>query len=323
VPLDPQAQALLDQRAALDDPPLHHMTAADARAAVNASIDTVTPREAVATVEDREIPGPHGPIPVRIYIPEGPGPFPILMYFHGGGWVVCSIETHDAWSRHIANKISCVVVSVDYRQAPEHKFPAAVDDCYVATQWAAAHGASFNGDGSRLAVAGDSAGGTLSAAVCLLAREQGGPALAYQVLITPATDYYDLDLPSYRDNATGYGMDTADVVWLMDLYLPSDVNRDDPRAFPLRAKDHSGLPPAMVITAEYDSLRDDGDLYAAHLREAGVPVIWARYEGMIHNFPLAYAALDRGEQAVDEMASVLRSAFGLPGAKGTSLDERP
>lgn len=295
MPLDPQARVLLDREAALGKPLLHQMTVAEARASINAAIDTTTPREEVAEIEDREIPGPHGPIPLRLYTPAGSGPFPILLYFHGGGWVVCGIETHDAWSRHIANKIGCIVVSVGYRQAPEHPFPAAVDDCYAAVQWAAAHGASFQGDGSRLAVAGDSAGGNLSAVVCLLARDRGGPSLAYQVLITPATDYYNLDLASYRDNATGYGMDTADVIWLMDLYLPRDVDRDDYRAFPLRAKDHRGLPPAMVITAEYDSLRDDGDLYAARLQDAGVPVIWTRYDGMTHNFPLAYAELDRGE----------------------------
>ncbi len=312
MPLDLQAQALLARRTALADPPLHTMTATDARAVINSSIDTATPREDVAAVENREITGQHGPIPVRIYTPEGQGTFPILMYFHGGGWVVCSIETHDAWSRHITNMIGCIVVSVEYRQAPEHMFPAAVDDCYAATQWAATHAASFNGDGRRIAVAGDSAGGTLATVVCLLARDQDGPTLAYQVLITPATDYYNLTLPSYRDNASGYGMDTADMIWLMDLYLPPDVDRDDPRAFPLRAKDLTGLPPAMVITAEFDTLRDDGDLYAARLQEAGVSVIWARYEGMIHNFPLAYAVLDRGEQAVADIASALRSALGLP-----------
>jgi len=151
-------------------PPL--WTATDARAAIEASIDTVTPREDVAAVDNREIPGPHGPIPVRVYTPVGRGPFPILLYFHGGGWVVCSIETHDAWSRHITNKIGCVVVSANYRQAPEHQFPAAVDDCFAATEWAATHAASLNGDGGRIAVAGDSAGGTLAAVVCLLAVER-------------------------------------------------------------------------------------------------------------------------------------------------------
>ena len=311
MPLDPQAKALLDQRAASGEPQLHRMTVAQARATIEASIDRVTPRETVAGVEDREAPGPHGPIPVRIYTPEGAGPFPILLYFHGGGWVVCSIETHDAWCRHICNRIGCLVVSVDYRLAPEYLFPAAVDDCFAAAQWVSLHGASFNGDGSRLAVAGDSAGGTLSAVVCLLARDQGGPKIAYQVLITPATDYYNLDLPSYRDNAEGFGMDTADVIWLMDLYLPPTVDRDDPRAFPLRALDLQGLPPAMVITAEYDSLRDDGDLYAARLQNAGVPVIWAPYDGMIHNFPLDYEVLTQGEKAVEAIASALRSAFGL------------
>jgi acetyl esterase len=288
------------------------MTPAEARAAIEAGIDRVTPREAVARVEDREIPGPHGPIPVRIYTPEGDGPFPVLVYFHGGGWVVCSIETHDAWCRHLTNSISCVVVSVHYRQAPEYPFPAAVDDAFAAVQWAATEAASFYGDGSRLAVAGDSAGGNISAAVALIARDQGGPKLVYQVLITPATDYYDLEQPSYRDNAVGYGMDTADVVWLMDLYLPSDVDRNDARAFPYRAADHRDLPPAMIITAEYDSLRDDGDRYAATLRDAGVPVVWAPYQGMTHNFPLAYAVLDQGEAAVKAMAVALRAAFGLP-----------
>ncbi len=268
MPLDPQAKALLDQRAALNEPPLNQMDPAAARAAVEAGIDRTTPREAVAKIEDREIPGPHGPIPIRIYTPEGPGPFPILVYFHGGGWVVCSIETHDAWSRHITNMIGCIVVAVNYRQAPEDPFPAAVDDAFAAVQWAAANGASFDGDGSRLAVAGDSAGGNLSAAVALIARDQGGPKLAYQVLITPGTDYYNLDQPAYKDNAVGYGMDTADIIWLMDLYYPAGTDRNDPRAFPVRAKDHSGVAPAMVITAEYDSLRDDGDLYAAKLRDA-------------------------------------------------------
>jgi acetyl esterase len=312
MPLDPQAKALLDQRAAVGDPPLHQMDPVAARAAVEAGIDRVTPRENVAKIEDREIPGPHGPIPIRIYTPEGSGPFPILVYFHGGGWVVCSIETHDAWSRHITNTIGCIVVAVNYRQAPEDPFPAAVDDAFAAVQWAAANGASFNGDGSRLAVAGDSAGGNLSAAVALIARDQGGPKLAYQVLITPGTDYYNLDQPAYKENAVGYGMDTADIIWLMDLYYPAGTDRNDPRAFPVRAKDHSGVAPAMVITAEYDSLRDDGDIYAAKLRDAGVPVVWAPYEGMTHNFLLNYAVMDRAEEAVKAMAAALREAFGLP-----------
>ena len=312
MPLDPQARALLDRQASQATRPLHQMTPSEARAAVEAGIDRVTPREAVAGVGDREIPGPYGPIPLRIYTPEGPGPLPILVYFHGGGWVVCSIETHDAWCRHITNSIGCIVVSVGYRQAPEYPFPAAVGECVSAVQWAATHGTSFGGDGSRLAVAGDSAGGNLAAAVALITRDQGGPRLAYQVLITPATAYYDLEQPAYRDNAAGYGMDTADVIWLMDLYVPRASDRDDPRAFPYRAADHRGLAPAMVITAEYDSLRDDGDRYAATLRDAGVSVDWAPYRGMTHNFPLAYATLDQGEAAIRAMAAALRAAFGLP-----------
>ncbi len=308
MPIDPQVQALLDAQSAAGNPPLNTMTVAAARAAAQTPEPEVVP-EAVAVVDARSIPGPGGKIPVCLYRPKGPDPLPVLVYFHGGGFVLGHLDTYDPWCRHLANRVPCLVVSVDYRLAPEHPFPAAVDDSVAATEWVAAHAASVGGDSGRLAVAGDSAGGNLAAVVSQVARDRGAPALAYQVLLCPATDHYDGGTPSYQAYATGCGMTRDDVVWLFDHYYPSTVDRDDARAFPLQARDVGGLPPGLVITAEYDVLRDEGERYASRLREAGVPTIVSRYDGMVHNFQFSYEALDSARRAVDEIVAALRTAF--------------
>ena len=305
--LDPQAQEMLAKDAALGEPPLREMTPAQARAAVEAGIDRTTPRESVAAVEDREIPGPGGSIPVRIYTPKGAGPFPILLYFHGGGWVVCSIETHDAWCRHLTNRIGCIVVSVNYRQAPEHPFPAAVDDCLAVAQWAATHGVSFGGDGSRLAVGGDSAGGNLAAGVSLLARDRGGPAIAYQLLIYPVADY-NFETGSYRACAEGYMLTRDEMQLYWELYLTQPSDGANGYASVLRA-DLAGLPPALVITAEYDPLRDEGNALAEKLRDAGVPVEHICYPGMIHGFFNVGTMVTLGDEAVEKAARSLATAL--------------
>ena len=315
MPLDPQARAVLDQMAAAGGPPLNTLSAAQAREVMIALATMGGDPEPVGRVEDREATGPNGAIPVRIYTPTGGGPFPVLVYFHGGGWVLGSIETHDTVCRSLANAADCVVVSADYRLAPEHKFPAAADDCYAATHWVTANAASFNADPERIAVGGDSAGGNLAAVVALMARDRGEPALAYQLLIYPATDYLP-DTPSYRENAEGYLLTRDDMVWFWNHYLRDEADGKNPYASPLRAASLRGLPPALVITAEFDPLRDEGEMYAARLREAGVAADVIRYDGMIHGFVSMAAVLERGRDAVQRAAAELRSRFA--GRHGSS-----
>jgi acetyl esterase len=210
MPLDPQAQAYLDQMAALNAPPLHTLSPELIRQATSMQLAMYGEPEPVANVENRVIPGPAGDIPVRIYTPSGNGPFPVLVFFHGGGWVICNLDTHDNICRNLTNQTPCIVVSVDYRLAPEHKFPAAPEDCYAATRWVAGNAAQLNGDPSRLALGGDSAGGNLTAVVAQMARDQGGPQLVFQLMIYPATDFKANTL-SMEENARGYGLERQDI----------------------------------------------------------------------------------------------------------------
>ncbi len=309
MPLDPQVQAFLDQIAASGAPPIHTLSVEAARNLALQDIPQLSEGpEAVKQVENREIPGPAGSIPIRIYTPEGEGPLPLLVYFHGGGWVVCNLETHDALCRRLANEGSCIVVSVDYRLAPEHKFPAAVEDCYAATQWVANNASALNGDPTRIAVGGDSAGGNLAAVVTLLARDQGGPSLLFQLLIYPVTDYHTPGTPSYQENAEGYYLTREDMFWFWDLYLNNEAEARHPHASPLLAESLQGLPPALVITAEYDVLRDEGERYAQRLQGAGVPVVLKRYDSMIHGF-FDIGPFESGPQAIKEAMALLREAF--------------
>ncbi len=309
MPLDPQIQAYLDQMAAMNMPPIHTMTPEQVRMgiAMQLAMESIE-QEQVARVENRTIPGPAGEIPVRIYTPQGNGPFPALVFFHGGGWVICNLDTHDGICRSLANGAGCVVVSVDYRLAPEHKFPAAPEDCYAATQWVAENAAELNVDASHIAVGGDSAGGNLTAVVAQMARDRGGPHLVFQLLIYPATDFR-MNTPSIEENATGYFLTKDDMIWFTNHYLNSEEDKTNPLASPLLARDLSGLPPALIITAQYDPLRDEGELYGQKLREAGVPVTVSRYEGVIHGF-FGSIPSDKGKQAEAEASAALRVAFG-------------
>jgi acetyl esterase len=241
-------------------------------------------------------------------VPQGEKPLPVVVYFHGGGWVIGSIETHDAPCRELANRSGAIVVSVEYRMAPEHPFPAAPEDCYAATAWVADHAAEFGGDPARLAVAGDSAGGNLAAVVALMTRERNGPPLRFQLLIYPAVDAR-MGYASIDENSTGYFLTKADMHWFYGHY---GADPSDWRASPLLAPDHSGLPPALVLTAEYDPLRDEGEAYARKLQEAGVPVTLRRYDGQIHGFTIMTAAVDRACEAVNQAAADLRQALVTP-----------
>jgi len=232
----------------------------------------------------------------------------VLVYFHGGGWVVGSIETVDASCRSLANLAGCIVVSADYRLAPEHKFPAAADDCYAAIRWAALHTASFHGDPGRMAVGGESAGANLAAVAALMAQERGSTPLVLQLLMYPVLDY-SFDRPSHKENGEGYFLTTDMMLWFWRQYLNSDADGESHLASPLRARFLSGVAPAAIFTAEFDPLRDEGAAYAAKLREAGVPVTYKCCEGLIHGFMGMAKVVEPARKAMEEAAATLRAAF--------------
>jgi acetyl esterase len=307
--LDPQTKAVLEEGARAGFPPPHQVPPAVARCNLRARrAMAVGTLEKVEKLEDRTAPGPAGPIPVRIYTPTGQSSLPVLVYFHGGGWVLGDLDSHDGICRALANGAGCLVVSVDYRLAPEAKFPAAPDDCYAATVWTAEHAASLGGDPRRIAVGGDSAGGNLAAVVALMSRDKGGPELCFQLLICPIIDR-DFATASYRDNAEGYGLMRADMEYAWKHYLRSDADAQNPYAAPLRAKDLAALPPGVVITAGYDVLRDEGEAYARRLQEAGVKVELARYPTLVHGFFGMAAVVDGARRGVQATCATLRAAF--------------
>jgi acetyl esterase len=308
MPLDPQVQILLKLRASFGTPALTSGSVAEVRQYLLEMQKLAGKPEPVAKVEDRKLPESAGNLAVRIYTPQGSGPFPILVYFHGGGFICGDLNSFDSQCRALTNRVGCLVVSVDYRLAPEHPFPAAVEDAYAAIEWVADHAEEIGGDATRLAVGGDSAGGNLAAVVSLMARDRGKPALIYQVLIYPVTDA-TMSSASYEENGEGYGLTTAMSRWFNNQYLPSDVDRKNPYISPLWAPDLKNLPPTLVITAEFDPLRDEGEMYAARLKEAGVKVESSRYDGMIHGFFQMTGALNGGKKAIEQIAAALRAAF--------------
>ncbi|QQK76944.1 alpha/beta hydrolase [Salicibibacter cibarius] len=305
MPLDPQAKTVLDflsQGASLETLPLE-----EARASFEKLSATAQP-EFVENVEDRTIPGPDGDIPIRIYNPFTEGAHPALIFYHGGGWVVGSIETHDSLCRSLANLAQCIVISVDYRLAPEHKFPKAVEDAYAAAEWVAENGADIHVDTGHIAVGGDSAGGNLATVTAMIAKEKGGPSLSYQVLFYPSTGA-GIPSESQRENGKGYFLTTDMMTWFAGKYFETFDELQNPYAVPLKAEDLSGLPPALVITAEFDPLRDEGKAYADELEKAGVDVVHSCYDGMIHGFVSMVAFISKGTEAIEQAAEALRGAF--------------
>ncbi len=314
MPLDPQVQAIRDQLERENAPRLYTMSIPAARAADLAAVRAgAGDAEPVARVANRVIPGPATDLPIRIYWPDRAGPCPLLVYFFGGGWSLGTIDTCDGVCRQLTNAAGCVTIAAGYRLAPEHKFPAAVHDCHAATSWVASHAAEFGADPARLAVGGDSAGGNLVAAVTLLARDQGGPAIIHQLLVYPNTDY-QAENPSMRAGTDPYLFNVTAVEWYWGMYLASSEHGTNPLASPLRAADLAGLPPATVITAEYDPLRDEGEAYAARLADAGVGVELTRYEGMIHGFFTMSGVLDQARNAVMHAARRLSESFATASA---------
>jgi acetyl esterase len=310
MPIDPKAEYLLKKMAEMGMKPLSGMSPEEARQMILNSMRDAGPTRPVASVADRMIPGPAGDLVIRVYSPHGTGPFPLLVFFHGGGFVLGDINSHDPICRELCEGAGCVVMSVEYRLAPENKFPAATDDALAAIRWAAEHASHMGADPERIAVAGDSAGGTLSAVTALRIRDQGGPPLCGQLLIYPATDFYKPGTPSLRENS-GYFITIEDMEWFMNHYLNDESEADNPYAFPMRAEDLSNLPPALVITGECDPLRDEGEMYAARLKSAGVPVRLIRYEGMIHGFFNFVGLLEQSGEAMYEACSWLKDVFSV------------
>ena len=306
--LAPEIKALLDRQAAAGRPPLERQSVAQARAfhledAAALNGEAV----AVAAVTDRVVPGPAGELPVRVYTPEGQAPFPIVVFFHGGGWVVGTLDSYDPLCRALAAAVPAVVVSVGYRLAPEHRWPAAAEDAYAATLWASRNAAELGGAQHRLAVAGDSAGGNLAAVVTLGARDRGGPAIAFQLLVYPALDAAGTSA-SWRAYAEGFHLTAAGMRWYWDHYL-GGADGTAPDASPLRAAFVGGLPPALVIGAEHDVLRDEGEAYAARLRQAGVAATASRYGGMVHGFFRWRAVTATAGTALGEAAAAVAAAL--------------
>lgn len=308
--IDPQIEALLKELQRRGIPPVHTLSPAEARNTRNAVfMEFGGPPTPLPRVEDIMIPGPGAMIPARVYVPQGQEPFPVLVYFHGGGWVVGNLDTHDSVCRSLARATPCLVVSVDYRLAPEYRFPAAVEDAYAATWWIAQQAGRLQGDSGRVAVGGDSAGGNLATVVCHLSRDRGGPDLRYQLLIYPVTNLASFDTHSYRRHGQGYILTRDAMVYYRSHYLAAEADGRNPLASPLLAPDLSHLPPAFVLTAEYDVLTDEGKAYALGMKQAGVPVRELCVEGAIHAFFSLSGVLDLAREAVNTTAATLREAL--------------
>lgn len=310
--LDPQAQALLDLIRQRNIPSTHELSPADARAAYRDRRGYSQPAPPdVASVRDVAVPGPLGDIMLREYRPAGSAPgqvLPALVYYHGGGWVIGDLDTHDVLCRELANGAGCAVYAVDYRMGPEHRFPAAVDDALAATRWVFDQASTLAVDPARVALGGDSAGGNLAAVVALALRDTAGaPRPVFQLLIYPATDMHP-DTPSHAENGDGYLL-TRDVIAYFQSHYLDASQRPDWRASPLLAANHAGLPPALVLTAGYDPLRDEGRAYADTLSAAGVPTQYVCFSRQIHGFILMGRIIDEANTAVRLCADALRHAF--------------
>jgi acetyl esterase len=304
--LDPTVRLVLEAAEAEGTPPLESFSPAEARKLAAESMKLLGGTlEPVRSIENLRIPGPDCEIPIRIYTPESQAPRPALVYFHGGGWVVCDLDTHDVVCTAIAHRAGAVVIAVDYRLAPEHKFPAAVIDSYAATAWVASNAEQLGIDPKRMSVGGDSAGGNLAAVVSLKSRDEDGPAIALQAMVYPVTDLSSFATPSYQEFGENHFLTKKEMEWFREHYLRSMEDARDPHASPLLALDLSALPPALIITAECDPLRDEGAAYAKRLADDGVPVTYTCYPGMIHPFFSLSGVIPQAFDAIQQVADAV------------------
>ncbi|MBX3300575.1 MAG: alpha/beta hydrolase [Nitrospira sp.] len=317
---DRDMAAVLEELQALNPKPIVSLSAEEARVqptpadaviALLEARDRSTAPLAIGRAKNQTIPGPGGPLPIRIYTPQGTGPFPVIVYYHGGGWVIGTIDTYDASARELAKATRAIVVAVEYRKAPEHKFPAAHEDAYAAYQWVLRHAERFGGDPSMVAVAGESAGGNLAAAVCLMARARGDVLPVHQALIYPVAGY-DFNTPSYRENAQAKPLDKPMMAWFFEKYLREPADGKNPWIDLVNAPNVSGLPSATIITADIDPLRSEGKRYADRLFDAGVPVMYRNFEGVTHEFFGMGAVVSEARQAVQLVADGMNWSFDDP-----------
>ncbi|HEY3277008.1 MAG TPA: alpha/beta hydrolase [Syntrophorhabdaceae bacterium] len=309
--IDPETKAFLEAARKAELPPLSRETYVERRRFVDVmALKTSPSLKGIKSREDRTIHGSEGEIPVRVYTPEGEGPFPVLLFFHGGGWVVGSLAMEEHVCLALAEKTPCLVLSVDYRLAPEHPFPAGLHDCYDAFLWARAEAHTFGGDGERIALSGESAGANLAAALTLLARDRGVPAAALQVLFNPVTDLTSFNTASHRKFARGFILSLEDMEATRSLYVPREEDLSDPYVSPLCARSLRGLPSALVITSGFDPLRDEGEAYAKRLKDEGVQVRLIRYKDTIHGFIYFLRSSENTKDALKAASDALREAFG-------------
>jgi acetyl esterase len=311
MPLDPLVKAFLDQLAAAPGPKMWEMTPTDARAAFAVMMQLVGPKDVpIGKVENMTALREGGDIPLRVYTPVAAGgdPLPALVYFHGGGFVIGDLETHDGLCRMFANEGGFRVIAVDYRLSPEHKFPAAVDDALAAVTWIEANAAAFGVDPNRIAVGGDSAGGALAAVVSQMAKEKAAPKIAFQLLLFPTT-HIGAETPSRGEFAEGYFLEGKTIEWFFENYLPADIDASDPRISPLCAPDLSGLPPAYVMLGGFDPLHDEGLQYAQKLEAAGVKVEVADHPDLVHCFVYLQAIIPQAAEAMKQAATAVRAAL--------------
>lgn len=304
--LHPQAAAFLAVWNRVNTAPLETTPVEVTRKSLMAGIGPLKDCPELARIETLSIDGPDGPLRIRIYQPHGGTPQPVCLYFHGGGWVLNSIDTHDDLARRLADAGGCIVISVDYRLAPEHKYPSAVKDAWSALEWTVRQGGKYGMDASRIAVCGDSAGANLAAVLCLLTRDRNGPPIRSQVLAYPITDC-DFERFSYQTNAEGYFLTRSQMQWFWEQYVSTPQQMREPYASPLLADSLAGLPPAVVLTAEYDPLRDEGEAYGTALAAAGIPATLVRYPGMIHGFLKRVESFDDARSAIQLIGKELRS----------------
>jgi len=305
----PEITALLQEMGAAPMPTFWSLSPDGARAFMRELFPVADDPEPVGAVMELSV--TDRDVPVRVYVPDGDGPYPTLVYFHGGGWVLGDLELYDATCRALTNAADCMVVSVDYRLAPEHPFPTPLEDCYAAAEWVFDTAAAMQVDTDNVAVGGDSAGGNLAAAVAQMARDRDGPSFARQLLIYPVTDH-SFDTESYEANAEGYLLTRADMRWFWDHYLRNDTDGRNPYASPLQARSLAGLPPATVVTCGFDPLRDEGAAYASRLAEDGVTVNHVHYPDAIHGIAqmlVEPVAVDRARDLVDDVGGDLAAAF--------------
>ncbi len=307
MPLDPKAKALLTAIAVAGEPDIASIPIDVAREQVEKGYARMkVPVKPVASIIDISINESGREIPVRVYTPFGEGPFPVLVFYHGGGWAFYLHEAYDSICTHICDAAACLVVSVDYRLAPEHKFPAAVDDCLLATRSIAKNCHEWGGDPAAFYLAGDSAGGNLAAVTAQRVRDEGGPEIKGQILIYPVTDHRDSEMASYDEFADGMGLTGEAMKWFWDQYLEDQREAKDTKAAPLLSENLSKLPPALVIIAGYDPVRDEGIAYASRMKEAGVDVRLLVYEDMIHGFLSYLGILSQGKTAIGEIAKWIK-----------------